>query len=104
MDFDEMWPFVGSKKQVWIQKLLTVVHGELWSGCLVIVMLQPSKTLDKVKHLTNCIFYTDDWDAFAKGLPKKRHIIGKKHTTLSNKITVIRVIIWGGLRVGLGGF
>ena len=35
---------------------------------------------DKVKHLTNCIFYTDDWDAFAKILPKARHIIGKTHT------------------------
>ncbi|MDR2719919.1 MAG: hypothetical protein LBC03_03845, partial [Nitrososphaerota archaeon] len=39
------------------------------------------KLYDKVKHLTNCIFYTDDWDAFAKVLPKERHIIGKKHTT-----------------------
>jgi insertion element IS1 protein InsB len=36
---------------------------------------------DKVKHLKNCVFYTDDWDAFAKVLPKERHIIGKKHTT-----------------------
>ncbi|MBS0185578.1 MAG: IS1 family transposase [Proteobacteria bacterium] len=35
---------------------------------------------EKVKHLTGCIFYTDDWDAFAKVLPKGRHIIGKKHT------------------------
>ena len=35
---------------------------------------------DKVKHLTNCTFYTDDWDAFAKVLPKERHIIGKRHT------------------------
>ena len=35
---------------------------------------------DKVKHLTNCLFYTDDWDAFAKVLPKARHIIGKAHT------------------------
>jgi len=31
---------------------------------------------DKLKHLKNCIFYTDKWDAFAKVLPKKRHIIG----------------------------
>ena len=31
--------------------------------------------------MTNCIFYTDDWDAFAKVLPKNRHKIGKKHTT-----------------------
>jgi insertion element IS1 protein InsB len=35
---------------------------------------------DKLKHLTECIFYTDDWDAFAKVLPKERHIIGKAHT------------------------
>lgn len=35
---------------------------------------------DKVKHLENCIFYTDDWDAFAKVLPAARHVIGKAHT------------------------
>jgi insertion element IS1 protein InsB len=33
-----------------------------------------------VKHLKNCIFYTDAWETFAKVLPKKRHIIGKSHT------------------------
>ncbi|HBG34832.1 MAG TPA: hypothetical protein DER04_07185 [Holosporales bacterium] len=35
---------------------------------------------EKVKHLKNCIFYTDDWDAFAKVLPSHRHVIGKAHT------------------------
>jgi insertion element IS1 protein InsB len=35
---------------------------------------------DKVKHLKNCTFYTDDWDAFAKVLPSERYIIGKAHT------------------------
>jgi insertion element IS1 protein InsB len=35
---------------------------------------------DKVKHLKDCMFYTDDWDAFAKVLPPERHIIGKEHT------------------------
>jgi insertion element IS1 protein InsB len=35
---------------------------------------------DKLKHLTACIFYTDDWDAFAKVLPKGRRITGKTHT------------------------
>jgi insertion element IS1 protein InsB len=35
---------------------------------------------DKVKHLTTCIFYTDDWEAFAQVLPKDRHIIGKAYT------------------------
>jgi insertion element IS1 protein InsB len=35
----------------------------------------------KVKHLKNCIFYTDDWSAFANVLPSERHVIGKAHTT-----------------------
>jgi insertion element IS1 protein InsB len=35
---------------------------------------------NKVKHLTDCVFYTDDWDAFAKILPPERHVIGKQHT------------------------
>jgi len=37
---------------------------------------------NKVKHLKNCIFYTDNWDAFAKILPKERHVIGKSHTVV----------------------
>src|SRR5262245_59579474 len=35
---------------------------------------------DKLKHLTACLFYTDDWDAFAQVLPKERHVTGKSHT------------------------
>ena len=35
---------------------------------------------DKVKHLADCRFYTDDWEAFANVLPKDRHVIGKQHT------------------------
>ena len=34
----------------------------------------------KVKHLTGCTFYTDDWDAFAAVLPKERHVVGKAYT------------------------
>ena len=34
----------------------------------------------QVKHLKNCTFYTDSWDAFSKVLPKGRHVIGKQHT------------------------
>jgi IS1 family transposase len=26
------------------------------------------------------VFYTDDWEAFAKVLPQKCHVIGKAHT------------------------
>jgi insertion element IS1 protein InsB len=35
---------------------------------------------DKVKHLKNCLFYTDNWGAFAEVLLPERHIIGKVHT------------------------
>jgi insertion element IS1 protein InsB len=32
--------------------------------------------------LTDCVFYTDDWEAFAKVLPPDRHIIGKSGTAM----------------------
>ena len=35
---------------------------------------------EKVRHLNNCTFYTDGWDAFAKILPHDRHVVGKTHT------------------------
>jgi insertion element IS1 protein InsB len=38
------------------------------------------KLYDKVKHLTECIFYTDNWSAFVQVLPASRHIIGKAGT------------------------
>jgi len=33
-----------------------------------------------VKHLKDAMFHTDNWDAFAKVLPKTRHITGKAGT------------------------
>jgi len=43
MEFDEMAAFVGSKKTSFgSSKPLIVAHGELWPGCLAIVILQPS--------------------------------------------------------------
>ncbi|WP_339042335.1 IS1 family transposase [Candidatus Lariskella endosymbiont of Hedychridium roseum] len=38
------------------------------------------KLYNKVSHLKECHFYTDDWDAFSKILPKERHTIGKSGT------------------------
>ena len=34
----------------------------------------------KLEHLTECVFYSDRWDAFAEVLPPWRHVLGKKHT------------------------
>jgi insertion element IS1 protein InsB len=35
---------------------------------------------DTLKHLTACLFYTDDWEACTQVFPKARQMIGKAHT------------------------
>jgi transposase len=43
MEFDEMWHFIGSKKESFgSSKPLIVVQGELWPGYSAVVILQPS--------------------------------------------------------------
>ena len=43
MEFDEMWHFVGSKKEKFgLSKRLIVADGELWPGFSVVVILKPS--------------------------------------------------------------
>ena len=43
MEFDEMWHFIGQKKESFgSSRLLTVIHGEPWPGCSAVVILQPS--------------------------------------------------------------
>ena len=37
---------------------------------------------DKVKHLKDCMFYTDKWSVFAEVLPPDRHIVGKGHSVV----------------------
>jgi insertion element IS1 protein InsB len=82
MEFDEMWHFVGSKKnKLWILKALDRSTRRVVAWVLGHRDTATFRRLySKVKHLKNCIFYTDDWDAFSKVLPKKRHVIGKSHT------------------------
>jgi insertion element IS1 protein InsB len=38
---------------------------------------------DKLRHLTDCLFYTDHWDAFAKHQPPERQIVGTAATITS---------------------
>ena len=38
------------------------------------------KLYDQVSHLTDCKFYTDDWEAFRRVLPADRHVVGKAGT------------------------
>jgi insertion element IS1 protein InsB len=69
------------KRKLWIIKAVDRRTGRTVAWVLG---SRNSKTFqrlyDKVKHLKNCIFYTDDWDVFAKVLPPERHITGKAHT------------------------
>ena len=52
MEFDEMWHFIGSKKESFgSSKLLTVAHGELWPGYSVVVILQPSSVCMKKSNI-----------------------------------------------------
>ncbi len=68
MVLDEMWHFVGSKKnKKWILKTL----GRSTRRTLAwVVGNRDAATFqqlyNKVKHLTQCIFYTNNWDAFAR--------------------------------------
>jgi insertion element IS1 protein InsB len=75
-------PFSPIKKRTrWIIKAVDHCTGRTIAWVLGGRDVETFQRLyDKVKHLTTCIFYTDDWEAFAQILPKDRHIIGKVYT------------------------
>ena len=78
---DEMWHFIGAKKQKVDQQTLDCASERTvpWViGGRAATTFQ--RLYKKFKHVKGCMFYTDDWEAFAKVLPKKRHSIGKTHT------------------------
>jgi insertion element IS1 protein InsB len=69
------------KRKVWIIKAVDRGTGRTMAWVLGGRDAATFQRLyDKVKHLTGCVFYPDNWDAFAQVLPKERHIIGKAHT------------------------
>ena len=76
IEFDEMWHFLKKKtKNFGSSKRWIVLQGELLPGLQGARDVATFKRLyDKIKHLKNCLFYTDDWETFAKVLPKNRHI------------------------------
>jgi insertion element IS1 protein InsB len=73
--------YTGKKNTLWVIKAVDrrTRRTVAWVlGCRDSATFR--RLYDKVKHLEDCIFYTDDWDAFAKILPPERHVIGKAHT------------------------
>jgi hypothetical protein len=68
IEFDGMWHFIQSKKRkIWIIKAVDRRTGRTVAWVLGgrDVTTFP-RLYDKVKHLTNCLFYTDDWDTCAQ--------------------------------------
>ena len=73
--------YASKKRKVWIIKAVDRRTGRTIAWVLGGRDAATFQRLyDKVKHLTDCVFYTDNWDAFAQVLPKERHIMGKAHT------------------------
>jgi len=87
---DEMWSFVGSKKNkqwIWIaidaktRQIIAFHVGdrsrssaeELWK-----------KVPDVYKR--NSVFYTDDWDAYKGVIPEKQHVVADKKSGKTNII------------------
>lgn len=76
-----MWHFWIKKTNFGSSNRLTVAHAEPMAWVLGDRDSTTFKRLyDKMRHLANCTFYADNWDAFAEVFPSERHVIGKAHT------------------------
>ena len=77
-----MWSFVGSKaNQRW---LWHAIDHETGTVLAYVFGKRKDKVFKQLKRLLKPFgirrFYTDDWGAYERLLPKKKHTIGKKNT------------------------
>ena len=81
-EIDEFWSYVGNKKnQRW-----TWYAMEKQSG--IIVSWHNGKRTDEdfkillnqMKYIPIDTYYTDDWGAYSRLLPKEKHVVGKDKT------------------------
>ena len=71
----------SKKNKRWILKAVNRVTQKTLAWVVGKRDVATCKSLyEKLKHLTQATFYTDDWDAFSAVLPEERHVIGKLHT------------------------
>ena len=81
LKIDQMWHFLHSKNNRWIIKALdrNTRRTVAW-----LVGGRDAATVRRLygqlEHLNDCLFDTDDWEAWAKVLPPERRVIGKKYT------------------------
>ena len=78
-----MWHYINKKKENFgLSKHLSVAQVELSHEIGSRDTATFRRLYKKVSKITgNCIFYTNNWDSFAKVLPQDRHMIGKSHTS-----------------------
>jgi insertion element IS1 protein InsB len=81
-EMDEMWSFVGNKKQErWLWHAINHQTGEILAYVLaphVDVALKELMAL--LAPFDICRFYTDGWGAYARILDEDSHEVGKRHT------------------------
>jgi insertion element IS1 protein InsB len=95
-ELDEMWSFVGSKKQPWwLWEALDHQTGRIVAYTFG---RRADQVLVKLKALLEpfglCRFYTDGWGAYHRHLDPPLHVVGKqrtqqlerKHLTLRTRI------------------
>jgi IS1 family transposase len=81
IEFDEMWHLRELKTKHWLIQAVDRRRRKTVAWVLGGRERTTFRRLyDKVKHLENCIFYTDHWNAFAEVLPAERHVVGKSGT------------------------
>lgn len=82
IEIDELWHFVVCKKnKLWViraldrssKKIIAWVLGKRNADTV-------QKLYEKLKHLSNAMFYTDYWSAFIKVLPEHQHMVSKSET------------------------
>jgi len=81
-ELDEMWSFVGNKAhQRWLWHAIDHTSGEILAyvlGDRKDTVFLELKALLEPFGITR--FYTDDWGAYARHLPPKQQIVGKRNT------------------------
>jgi len=81
-ELDEMWSFVGSKKQPWwLWEALDHQTGRIVAYTFG---RRADRVLVKLKALLEPLgirrFYTDGWGAYQRHLDPQRHVVGKRRT------------------------
>jgi len=95
-ELDEMWSFVGSKKQPWW--LWEALDHQTGRVVAYVFGRREDQALLQLKALLAplgiCRFYTDGWGAYQRHLDPRQHMVGKratqqlerKHLTLRTRI------------------